>query len=128
MRKKTLPWERRIRRAEEIVETLRAHLPDAVREASAGVAVRLDRRVPPAFLDEGVERNTLGLFSGPSLRDPDGGWCEEAPLVSLFTENIWDICDGDESAYEDEVRRTFLHELGHFLGLEEEDMAPRGLD
>lgn len=118
--------EARIRRAEAVVRDVRAALPEAVREAAAGVAVRLEGRVPRHWLDEGIEPDSLGLFSGPSMRDPDPG--DEAPLVTLFLDNLWDWCGGDEEAFDEEVERTFLHELGHFLGLEEADMESRDLD
>ena len=118
--------EARMRRAERIVREVRAALPGPVRAASDGVAVRLEGRVPRHWLDEGVEPDSLGLFSGPSMRDADPG--DEAPLVTLFLDNLWDWCGGDETAFDEEVERTFLHELGHFLGLEEGDMPERDLD
>ena len=121
-------WESRTRRAERIVREVREALPEAVRAASEGVAVVLERHVPRRWLDEGIEPDSLGLFSGPSMRDADASQSDEAPLVSLFLENIFDWCGGDEDAFDEEVERTFLHELGHFLGLEEDDMAPRDLD
>ena len=121
-------WESRTSRAERIVREVREALPDPVREASAGVAVRLERRVARHWLDEGIEPDSLGLFSGPSMRDPDAGASDEAPLVTLFLENILDWCGGNEDAFDEEVERTFLHELGHFLGLEEDDMPSRDLD
>ena len=34
----------------------------------------------------------------------------------------------DEDVYLDEVHTTFLHELGHFLGLGEDDLTERGLE
>ena len=123
---RTTAWEARTNRAERIVREVRAALPEPVRAASAGVAVRLEGRVPRHWLDDGVEPDSLGLFSGPSMRDADPG--DEAPLVTLFLDNLWDWCDGDEEAFDEEVERTFLHELGHFLGLEEGDMESRDLD
>jgi predicted Zn-dependent protease with MMP-like domain len=35
---------------------------------------------------------------------------------------------GDEGYFRDEVRTTFLHELGHYLGLDEDELAVRGLE
>ena len=125
---RTTAWKARTDRAERIVREVRAALPEPVRAAAAAVAVRLDRRIPRHWLDEGIEPDSLGLFSGPSMRDADAATSDEAPLVSLFLENILDWCGGDEDAFDEEVERTFLHELGHFLGLEEGDMAPRDLD
>ena len=123
---RTTAWEARTNRAERIVREVRAALPEPVREAASAVAVRLDRCIPRHWLDEGIEPDSLGLFSGPSMRDPDPG--DEAPLVTLFLDNIWNWCDGDAAAFDEEVERTFLHELGHFLGLEEDDMESRDLD
>jgi hypothetical protein len=50
------------------------------------------------------------------------------PQILLFLDNIWDLAEADESNYRDEVRLTYLHELGHYLGWNEEEIAQRGLD
>jgi predicted Zn-dependent protease with MMP-like domain len=38
------------------------------------------------------------------------------------------MCEAVESDFREEVRITFLHELGHYLGLNEEDISERGLE
>jgi len=38
------------------------------------------------------------------------------------------MCEAEEDAYREEVRITFLHELGHYLGLDEGDLSERGLE
>ena len=56
---------------------------------------------------------------------------EESPLppgIILFLRNLWDLAEGDEPFYRAEVRTTYLHELGHFLGLDELDLEERGLE
>lgn len=50
------------------------------------------------------------------------------PQIILFLENIWEYAEGDAGVYRVEVRTTLLHELGHYLGLDEDDLAERGLD
>lgn len=114
--------------AEKEVAALRASLPPDVRRLALDVATEIDREVPPLWLEDGIEPDTLGLFSGPSLRDPDASASDEAPLVSLFLGPLWDYSGHDETAFAEEVRRTYLHELGHFLGLEDPDMPERDLD
>ena len=114
--------------AERAVSAVRRALPPDVRALAEDVAVSLELEMAPHWLDEGVEPDSLGLFSGPSLRDPDASLSDEAPLVTLFLANLADYCDGDPDAFEEEVRRTYLHELGHYLGLEESDMPGRDLD
>jgi predicted Zn-dependent protease with MMP-like domain len=49
------------------------------------------------------------------------------PRIRLFLDNLWDDCNGDLPTYRDEVRITFLHELGHYLGLDEDQVAELGL-
>ena len=103
-------------------------MPPDLREHAKAVPVRYEERVAVHWLDDGVAPDSLGLFSGPSLRDPDAALSDEPPLVTLFLRNLWDWCEGDEDAYLDEVARTYLHEFGHYLGLEEDGMAARDLD
>jgi predicted Zn-dependent protease with MMP-like domain len=52
---------------------------------------------------------------------------DEMPRIRLFLDNLWDDCNGDLQTYRDEVRITFLHELGHYLGLDEAQVAELGL-
>lgn len=43
-------------------------------------------------------------------------------------ENLWDFAEGDVETFRDETRLTYLHELGHYLGWDEDELAARGLD
>ena len=115
-------------RARAAVEAVVATLPPDVRALAGRVPVWYDRRVARHWIEDGVAPDSLGLFSGPSLRDPDASESDEAPLITLFLDNLWDWCEGDLDAFDEEVRRTYLHELGHYLGLEEGDMESRDLD
>ncbi len=103
-------------------------LPPDLRRRAAEVPVRYEERVAAHWIADGVEPDSLGLFSGPGLRDPDAALSDEPPLVTLFLRNLWDWCDGDRGAYLEEVARTYLHEFGHYLGLEEDGMVERDLD
>jgi len=47
--------------------------------------------------------------------------------IVLFAENLaLDFPDADD--FEKQVRITVLHELGHYFGLDEDDMVRLGLD
>ena len=50
------------------------------------------------------------------------------PQIILFLENLWDFAEGDESVFREEVATTLLHELGHYLGLDEDELTDRGLE
>jgi predicted Zn-dependent protease with MMP-like domain len=77
----------------------------------------------------GIECDTLGLFVGLPLAETGSGSGsgELAAHIILFLENLWDCAEGQEEAFRKEVRITFLHELGHYLGLDEEGLLERGL-
>ena len=114
--------------AETVIGKVAARLPADIREATKGVAVGLELEMADRWLDEGIDPDNLGLFSGPSLRDPECDSGFEPPRITLFLYNLWDYAEGDWDKYDAEVRRTYLHELGHYLGLEEGDMPRLGLD
>ena len=109
----------------EIEQTL-AELPLPLREPAAKLPVTFER-VPNAGLQaDGIAPDTLGLFTGAELAD-DAATPMPAQII-LFLENLWDFAERDEEVFCEEVHTTFLHELGHFLGLDEDDLADRGLE
>jgi predicted Zn-dependent protease with MMP-like domain len=68
----------------------------------------------------------LGLFTGAEFVDE--GNIPLPPQIILFLENLRDFAEGDEVIFREEVRTTFLHELGHYLGLDEGELTERGLE
>ena len=85
-------------------------------------------RVPnEALVADAIEPDTLGLFVGEAFPDGEGGPSPLPPQIILFLENLWDFAAGDEEVYLDEVHVTYIHELGHYLGLNEEELDARGL-
>ena len=53
---------------------------------------------------------------------------EPPPRIILYLDNLWDLAEGDPAIFAEEVRTTYLHELGHFLGFDEDDLTLRNLD
>jgi len=47
--------------------------------------------------------------------------------ILLFLENIWDFAEADPKTFLEEVRITYIHEFGHYLGLDESELEERGL-
>jgi len=114
--------------AGQVVASTQRRLPPEVREAASEVPVCFESRPNADILAEGWEPDILGLFVGP-LHSEDPGAVNPLPAqVLLFLENLWDLAEGDEEIYRDEVRITYLHELGHYLGWDESDLEARGLD
>ena len=115
--------------AEREVGALRRKLsPEIARHADGIPVVCFPAPTREMVEDEGVEPDLLGLFVGPALDEAEGLDDPLPPEILLFLENLWDYAEEDPGIFREEVRRTYLHELGHYLGLEEDDMAPRDLD
>jgi predicted Zn-dependent protease with MMP-like domain len=114
--------------AQQVVAAAQRRLPAEVRAAAAGVPVCYEPHPNDAILDEGFEEDLLGLFVGHEHGAELAGADPLPPQILLFLDNIWDQAEGDDRAYRDEVRLTYLHELGHYLGWDEDEVARRGLE
>ena len=114
--------------AESTVQQVRTRLPAELRAASEPV-VTLYQDVPDqAVLDQGFEPDLLGLFEGASRLEADPISSDPPPRIILYLQNLWDLAEGDPGIFSEEVRTTYLHELGHFLGFDEDDLTLRDLD
>ncbi|MFZ1073167.1 MAG: metallopeptidase family protein [Verrucomicrobiia bacterium] len=108
------------------VEATVAVLPKPLRDQAEKLPVTFER-VPNAGLQaDGIEADTLGLFTGAEFADE--GNVPMPPQIILFLENLWDFAEGDEEIFRDEIHTTYLHELGHYLGLDEDELTERGLE
>jgi predicted Zn-dependent protease with MMP-like domain len=80
----------------------------------------------PDLVEDGLDPDLLGLFVGDDYAREGGD-----PLPSeilLFLANIMEEAEGDWDRYRQEVRTTLLHEIGHYLGLDEEGLFERNLE
>jgi predicted Zn-dependent protease with MMP-like domain len=111
--------------ANEIEATLE-ELPKPLRERAAKLPVTFEPHPNADLQAEGIGPDTLGLFTGAEFADEE--IAPMPPQIILFLENLWKFAEGDEDIFCDEVRTTFLHELGHYLGLDENDLTGRGLE
>lgn len=121
-------WSRLLRMAQEEVRGTVRRLPRRLRPHAERLPVVYEPRPNDAILADGWEPDLLGLFVGKPFGEEDSGYADVPPQILLFLENLWDLAEGDEAVYRDEVRTTYLHELGHYLGLDELDLEERGLD
>ncbi|MSU56966.1 MAG: hypothetical protein EXS35_02080 [Pedosphaera sp.] len=110
---------------EEIEATL-AELPAPLRERAKQLPVTFERAPNAGLVADGIEADSLGLFTGAEFVEE--GHVPLPPQIILFLENLWDFAEKDEEIFLDEVHTTYLHELGHYLGLDEDDLFERGLD
>lgn len=114
--------------AEQEVQATFRSLPSHLKARAEKLPVTLEPLPNDDLLADDVAPDTLGLFVGEPFPDGEGISSAIPPQIILFLENLWDFAGGDESIYREEIRITLLHELGHYLGLDELDLEDRGLD
>jgi predicted Zn-dependent protease with MMP-like domain len=109
----------------EVEATLDA-LPAPLRERARALPVTFERRPNRALQADGFAPDTLGMFVGAEFAEE--GAVPMPPQIILFLLNLWEFADADEEVFRDEVHTTYLHELGHYLGLNEDEITERGLE
>ncbi|MBL9116803.1 MAG: metallopeptidase family protein [Verrucomicrobiaceae bacterium] len=125
MNRPPLPINRaRISRIAEgvVAHTLRK-LPKNVGDAAQNCAINLVWSGDDVC--EGSGDDLLGWFDGVSVKETDG--TEFPPKIFLVLDRLWEFSERRPALFEQEVAVTLLHELGHYLGLDEDEIADRGL-
>jgi len=121
-------WEQLKQRALAELEATLDDLPPPLRERAAALPVTLEHAPNAALVADGIEPDTLGIFTGPVFADQEQSASPLPPQIMLFLDNLWDFAEQDLEIFGEEVRTTYLHELGHYLGLDEDDLIERGLE
>ncbi len=118
---------------EDIVEETLSMLHPALREYLANVPVMLEEVPPDEILrlydPPASPLELLGFFSGSTLQDRSlsDPWSQLPGNITLFRKNLERHAESRAELIE-ELRITLFHEVGHFLGLDEDDLEARGLD
>ena len=110
------------------VEATQRKLPAAIRSLAKNVPVHYEAAPHSSVLAEGFEPDILGLFTGSPHGSDLAHDLPTPPEILLYLDNIWDLAEGDDAVFREEVRLTYLHELGHYLGWDEDELTARGLD
>jgi len=115
-----------------VVECLEQFHP-SLRSFLANVVILLEEVPSQELLEQydppAAPTHILGYFSGTSLqeRSLEDPWSNLPGAIVLFRRNLSRYArDRDELIQE--LRITIFHEVGHFLGLDEDDLEKRGLD
>jgi predicted Zn-dependent protease with MMP-like domain len=119
-------WKKQCAIAAAEVEATFEALPQPLRERAEKLPVTFERRPNAGLQADGIEPDTLGLFTGPEFADEEN--VPLPPQIILFLENLWEYAEAREEIFREEVRTTLLHELGHYLGLGEDELTQRGLE
>lgn len=114
--------------AQTVIETTRRDLPPPVRELAANLPVAIHERPTPEILADEFDPDILGLFVGAPHGEGHGDSNDVPAQIHLFVANIWEFAQDEGLTFEDEVSVTYLHELGHYFGWDEDDLEARGLE
>ena len=111
--------------ARQVLDDLSEHVRDAL-----GNVVVLIENYPERWIfeTEVADPRLLGLFDGVGRAAEAGhGAIPMGPSrIYLFRWNIERMCISPEEV-EEQIAITMLHEIGHYLGLDEEELHARGL-
>jgi predicted Zn-dependent protease with MMP-like domain len=113
---------------ERAVDQSIANLPRSIRERIEGASVIIED-FPELELvrRERISPQTLGLFIGiPRSQAMITEQRVDLDRILLFKKNLEKICQ-DEEELIDQIQITVRHEIGHYLGLDEDDLERLGL-
>ncbi len=114
--------------ADQEVQAVCKALPQDLQACLTHLLITLDPQPRKSEqLDADDKDDLLGLFVGSAYADSQNDSDPLPSAIRLYIENIRDKAEDDPKRFRHEVRKTLLHELGHYLGLEEEDLDQRGL-
>ena len=105
-------------RFEELVEQALARLPKIFRRKLTNVAIIVEDSPPREPERRGL---LLGLFHGLPLTEKSVFQTAPPDRIFLYQRNIEAVCSTDEEIRR-QIRKTLLHELGHYFGLGEDEL------
>lgn len=101
---------------ERLVEEAMASIPPRFKKLIENVTVMVEDEPPPG-------RNLLGLYHGvPFKHRGAGSYGNAAPDVIVIYQGPIERISRDPEEIKDTVRATVLHEVGHYFGLEEDEL------
>ncbi len=109
-------WEKYCAEAQRIVAATIAALPKEIRAEAAQIPCLFEEYCP----DDPEILGIYGHFLPGEMSEANG------PII-LYLLAIEEFCRDEEADFAEEVRTTFLHELGHHFGWDEGDLEVRGL-
>jgi len=127
-----LPMRLTLAAFQEVITEASASLPDELRSHLENIPVVVQDLPGEEALDPSlgttVSPGVLGLFVGRSMREESVFETPDTPrTIYVYQRNLERTCRSHDELV-DEIATTFYHELGHYLGLDEDDLEERDLN
>jgi predicted Zn-dependent protease with MMP-like domain len=115
-----------------VVEDALEQLPDSIRQWLSNVAITVDDLPTDDDLlgaEPPLSPSILGLFRGSPVGDKASmdPWSHFPSSIALYQRNLERFARNRDDLVE-QIEITLVHEVGHFLGLDEDELWERGLD
>ena len=112
---------------ETTAEAALAELPEELAARLENVPIVLEPRPSAGVVADGFDPRALGLFEGADDRGQRSHELDVRPTrIVLFYANLLAICP-DDGTLQEQIGITILHEVGHFFGLDEDEVDALGL-
>jgi predicted Zn-dependent protease with MMP-like domain len=128
-----LPTRMKREAFERVVKIAAEHLPEDLQEHLKKIPIVVEDLPSREILaaesgEEPVTPSVLGLFVGTNLKEQSVFTpVAMPPTIFIYQRNLERFCQTREELIH-EIRLTLYHELGHYLGLTEEELEERGLE
>ena len=108
--------------AQQRIAEIQGALPEPIRARATEV---------PVFFSQASDEKSgtyLGIFEGFSLMEGPPAQPDEMPRITLFIVTLAQAARHRRKVFLREVQVTYLHELGHYFGWDEGQVADVGLE
>ena len=121
------PWRVTWARFQRSVKAAASALPPDLRSALDEVTLVMADYAEPYLIEDYDEPELMGLFEGAERSERGGLHGMVSPRIHVWRRSHEHAC-GSAKQFDEEVRQTLHHELGHYLGYDEDGLEKLGLD
>jgi len=113
---------------ERYVDQAIQSLPPKFQAALDNIEIVVEDFPDPEVLDDmGAEPGILGLYQGVPLPERMGGEVNLPDKISIYRGPLEEDFPDREELWR-EIRVTLLHEIGHYFGMDEEELSRLGYE
>ncbi len=114
---------------ERLVLQALEEIPDKFRDALQNIDIQVRWRPTPAELRRaGVRRGSLfGVYLGVPLTKRGRGYSMTLPDAIVIYQHTHERYCRTEAEIVEQVRQTLFHEIGHYLGIDEDRLQELGI-